>query len=190
MPEEVTIPKSGNGEPTLASIMTRDVVVVNAATALPEAMQMFADEQITGAPVVQGGAVVGVVSTTDFLAFRVETEEAEISTFEDEEAGYPEEENPFFLDAWGDTGPDLIEPSAVDAPELDRFGSHTVSDIMSPRVYSLPSTAPVREAAKRLLELQIHRILVIDDEELVGLVTTTDIVRAVAEGVVQGSGTA
>ncbi len=189
MSERATIPESVNGEPTLASIMTRDVVVIDAATALRDAMQMFADEQITGAPVVQGGAVVGVVSTTDFLAFRVETDDG-VSTFEDEEAGYPEEENPFFLDAWGDTGPDLIEPSAVDAPELDRFGSHTVSDIMSPRVYSLPSTAPVREAAQRLLELQIHRILVIDDEELVGLVTTTDIVRAVAEGIVQGSGTA
>jgi len=176
-------------EPTLESIMTREVVVVDAATALREAMAMFADEQISGAPVVQGGAVVGVISTTDFLAFSAEADDAGDPAFDDEDVGYPEEENPFFLDAWDDTGPGAVAPSELDGLEWDRHAEQTVADIMSPRVYSLPSSAPIREAAKRLLELQIHRILVIDDEELVGLVTTTDIVRAVAEGVTLRSST-
>ncbi len=47
---------------------------------------------------------------------------------------------------------------------------------------AMPSTAPVKEAAKQMVKHSIHRVLVIDDGALAGIVTTSDIVRAVAQG--------
>ena len=52
---------------------------------------------------------------------------------------------------------------------------------MTRSVCALASTTPVREAAECMLRAGVHRVLVMDDEELIGVVTTTDIVKAVAQ---------
>jgi CBS domain-containing protein len=57
---------------------------------------------------------------------------------------------------------------------------------MTREVISQPSETSVREAARYLLDVGIHRVLVIDNGQLQGIVTTTDIVRAVADGLFQG----
>jgi CBS domain-containing protein len=57
----------------------------------------------------------------------------------------------------------------------------TVSEVMSGRVYELPSRAPVRRAASMMREKQIHRVLVIDDGRLVGVVSALDVARAVSD---------
>lgn len=49
-------------------IMSADVVSVSPDTTLRDAMSLFAARHISGAPVVDGGRVVGVVSTRDLLA--------------------------------------------------------------------------------------------------------------------------
>jgi CBS domain-containing protein len=58
----------------------------------------------------------------------------------------------------------------------------TVGSVMTTAVVSLPPGAAVQEAARLMLPAGVHRLLVVDDEgELVGLVSSSDIVRAVAE---------
>jgi CBS domain-containing protein len=66
--------------------------------------------------------------------------------------------------------------------EWDILDENTVSDVMTREVLSSPSRTSVREAAAVMLESDVHRLLIIDDGELRGIVTTTDIVRAVARG--------
>ncbi|MGD2152686.1 MAG: CBS domain-containing protein, partial [Gemmatimonadales bacterium] len=70
--------------------------------------------------------------------------------------------------------------------DLDMLDQHTVADVMTREVLSQPSSTPVKKAARHMLGLGISRILVIDNGELQGIVTTTDIVRAVAEGRLKG----
>jgi CBS domain-containing protein len=66
--------------------------------------------------------------------------------------------------------------------DLDLLNQYTVADVMTRDVLSQPSGTTLKKAAQYMLDRGIHRILVIDDGELQGIVTVTDIVRAVAEG--------
>ena len=51
-------------------------------------------------------------------------------------------------------------------------------DVMTTRVVSISENATVAEAAKKLLESNIHRLLVVDaDNAPLGILSTTDIVR-------------
>ncbi len=51
-------------------------------------------------------------------------------------------------------------------------------DVMTENVISISENVPVEEAAKKLLESHIHRLLVVDEEgEQLGILSTTDIVR-------------
>jgi predicted transcriptional regulator len=51
-------------------------------------------------------------------------------------------------------------------------------DVMTPEAISVSENATVREAAKRLLQSNIHRLLVVDDHDKpLGILSTTDIIR-------------
>ena len=58
----------------------------------------------------------------------------------------------------------------------------TVRDVMTPRPFTIAADEDVREAACQMLYGDVHRLFVAEDEKLVGIITTTDIVRAVATG--------
>jgi CBS domain-containing protein len=89
----------------LQDIMTRDVTVVASDMTLRRALELFAQRHITGAPVLEGNKVVGVVSATDLLTFVAtvseETEEAESTTNS--------------TDAWDE----LSEEDASGLPDVD-----------------------------------------------------------------------
>ena len=51
-------------------------------------------------------------------------------------------------------------------------------DVMTPEWISVSENATVKDAAKKLLESSIHRLLVVDDDEKpLGILSTTDIIR-------------
>ena len=62
------------------------------------------------------------------------------------------------------------------------FESTPVRDIMTPRPYTITPDEDVREAACQMLYADVHRLFVAEGDRIVGIVTTTDIVRAVATG--------
>lgn len=53
----------------------------------------------------------------------------------------------------------------------------TVAKVMSPRVVSLPKTATIAEAAGILGRGEVRSVLILDGEELAGIITTADIIR-------------
>jgi len=57
-----------------------------------------------------------------------------------------------------------------------------VLDIMTPRPYTVAPDEDVREAARQMLYADVHRLFVAQGDRLVGVISTTDIVRAVATG--------
>lgn len=61
------------------------------------------------------------------------------------------------------------------------FESSNVSDLMTTRVRTIESSATIAEAAQQMLYLEVHRLFVVEEGKLVGVVSQTDIVRAVAE---------
>ncbi|MDH3293472.1 MAG: CBS domain-containing protein [Acidimicrobiia bacterium] len=53
----------------------------------------------------------------------------------------------------------------------------SIDDAMSTDLRTLPPTATVAEAAAALADGKAHSVLIVDRGELVGIVTTTDLVR-------------
>lgn len=63
-----------------------------------------------------------------------------------------------------------------------------IANVMSPKIHSIKSTARIAEAAQLMGEFDIGALPVVDDGELVGIVTDRDLaVRGLAEGLHSGS---
>lgn len=72
-----------------------------------------------------------------------------------------------------------VEDPASRAALYDRT---PVRDLMTPRPVTIGPAATVKEASQMLLYADVHRLFVVDGDRLVGVISTTDIVRAVANG--------
>ena len=80
---------------------------------------------------------------------------------------------------------DLIDAQAEtrSAEERQILLEHTpVRDIMTPRPLMIESTAEVQEAARHMLYAEVRRLFVEENGVLVGVISQTDIVRAVETG--------
>lgn len=55
-------------------------------------------------------------------------------------------------------------------------------DIMTLNVVTIEPDASAREAARLMLYAEVHRLYVVEHGRLVGVISTTDLVRAVATG--------
>jgi len=75
------------------------------------------------------------------------------------------------------------EADAEDATAREALFEDTmVRDIMTLHPLTVSCDAEVREAAQQMLYADIHRLFVVDGERVVGVISTTDIMRAVATG--------
>jgi len=178
----------------LKDIMSRDVLTFDENLSVRDAMQSLVSHHMSGAPVVSGDHVVGVISTTDLLEFAAglpgapidRPEERDTASDGDVSDGLDEDENlsSFFLDSWDDRGADSVTRiAAVNGSEYDMLEQYTVSESMTRApICSLPSHAPVTEAAEYMGRAAVHRILVVDNGRIVGIVTASDVARAAAEG--------
>lgn len=70
-----------------------------------------------------------------------------------------------------------------DGEGLDAVLDHTykLSDVMSRNLTTIPTNGTVREAAHTLSEGNFHALPVVDGEKLVGIVTTTDLMKYLAD---------
>jgi CBS domain-containing protein len=180
---------------TVRDIMSPDVLTLGPDVTVRDAIELLAGQHITGAPVVAGRRVVGVISANDVLAFEAATpgvptaQSEQIEEEEEEEGpaaeGWEQEAEPpgnYYNELWADAGADVAERFAERAgPEWDVLAEHTVAEAMSRGVRSVHPDLSVSDAAAHMLDQRIHRAVVLEDGELVGIVTATDIMRAVAE---------
>ena len=175
----------------LSNIMTKNVVTATPEMTLREAAELFAAHHISGAPVVSGKTVVGVVSAADILAFTASARagNAEGNT-RSAAAGWgapttDDEASPsasYFTQLWSDASDAVSDRlENPDGAEPDLLDEHTVDEIMSRPLVMLSPDDDVLRAATIMEEKSIHRVIVVADGELVGIVSTLDIVRAVAE---------
>jgi CBS domain-containing protein len=179
---------------SLRDLMTPEVLTLDPDMTLREAVERLVSEGISGAPVVVGGRLVGVVSSTDILEF--ESTNPGVPSFRSEQQDLgewgpaaPWEEDvsdppaAWFREMWGDSGADVAERMAdPETPEWDFLAEHVVGEVMTRKVVALGPDAPLAEAAGVMVASGIHRLLVTEDDVLVGIVSAMDFVRAVAEG--------
>jgi CBS domain-containing protein len=73
------------------------------------------------------------------------------------------------------------EADCATPDERERLFSETaVRELMTPRPVVIAPDAAIREAAQQMLYLDIHRLFVEDAGRLVGVISQSDVVRAVA----------
>lgn len=182
---------------TLRKIMTDQVVSVPPEMSLRDAVELLRGNGISGVPVVAGEDVVGVLSVTDLLEFSAGRTAPDIAPGEsaapegdfwegvEEWAPVEEEQDPasYFRDLWPDSEESVAERwDHASAGSWDRLSEHAVAEIMTRKLCSLPPDTTVREAARYMVDRDIHRVLVMEGDRLLGIVSTTDVVRAVADG--------
>ena len=135
--------------------MQTQLLTVRPETPLLDIHRMFAEEEIHGAPVVdEDGHVRGVVSTLDLVrALRDECESPETATA-------------FFRDDRGYTG------VAWSAELQARLGEICAADVMTRELVTVTPDTPVADVARTMREQHIHRVLVVEDHALVGVITS------------------
>jgi CBS domain-containing protein len=113
--------------------MSTEVIALEACAPVEEALRVLVRNDIGGAPVVDGGRVVGVLSKSD-----------------------------------------LVDPRREAAHQIN------VREVMTPLVHYLEPDDRATRAIDVMLRERIHRVIVIDGGgQLAGLVTQTDILRAI-----------
>lgn len=139
----------------IKDVMTREVVTVDPSTPLKEAARMLGAKGISGLVVVDGDAVVGVLSEADILV---------------KEGG--ERVTHTGILGW------LFETGAS---ELEaKLAAHTVGEAMTSPALTIGPDRPVHEAAARMIEDGVNRLPVVEDGKLLGIVSRADLVRAFA----------
>lgn len=143
---------------TAKDVMHKRVVTIAPETSLREAMQMFLEENITGAPVVDDDEkLLGVVSQTDLVRYQ-------------RRAG-PEAAPPgYFRESDGEL---LVGRLQTELPRTAQ-----VQDIMTPAAFTTDESTPIREIARFMLRRRVHRVIVTRQGKLAGIVTSMDLLRA------------
>jgi CBS domain-containing protein len=174
-------------------VMTRDVVTLSPAATLREAAETLAAHHVSGAPVVDGGKPVGVLSLTDILDLLASTPPtpAERTDALDWKAmvedppgwlGEAEAQGTYFSELWPDAGPDTYERIVTSqAREWDQLSAHVVAEGMSRALRWVGPEVDVVVAADTMQRARVHRLLVLEHGRLVGVISTMDVTRAVAE---------
>ncbi len=182
----------------LRDIMTTELVTLDPNLTIREAMEAFASKRISGAPVVAGDEVIGVVSATDLLQLAAALpgvpSEREVGPdllddIRDDGASVEadaDDDGPtgmYFTDLWDDAGATVVERMASTTAEWNSLEEHAVSEAMTPApVHALTPETFVTIAADYMRRAKIHRVLVMTGRRLLGVVTTSDITNAVADG--------
>ena len=174
-------------------IMQTDVITVSTDTTARYLARLLADEEISGVPVLDSsGALAGVVSSTDLVRLAADDSGVHLRPTgtgvgvdpirdadgdEDDSDGESDpygfflpEDSPFsgqrFLEQW---------------PDGD-FDTVTVAEIMTPISFAVQPDTPLPELCQFLVRGRIHRAVVKNKGELLGIVTSADVLRAVADG--------
>ena len=173
-------------------IMTTEIVSATPDMTLREATELLVEHGISGVPVVRNGRVAGIVSASDLLLFasvtspaglREEAEEGSGGTADVDWEGDFEATAAYYTRAGAAADADVRTGAEARGPApRDPLEEHTVAEVMTRAVISLPPSALVRHAAEYMRSAGVHRLLVVDHGELVGIVSTMDIARAVSEG--------
>lgn len=183
---------------TVRDVMTEDLVTVTPTTTLREAAEAMSEEHVSGLPVVEDGEAVGVVTATDILTFAADAPGVEIDRrrssgldrFPDGrqwEEGAEPPEDAYFTERWEDEAVSFGEMLPdTDRPEWNVLEEHQAAEVMTRSLHTISADDGIRDAARAMLEARVHRLLVVDGDRLLGVVSTTDVMEAVAERGVGG----
>jgi CBS domain-containing protein len=144
-------------------IMTPDPITVSPDTGVVEAAKLMTENNVGALPVVSEGRLVGLVTVGDLIMRDVKIEYPTYIQLLDGFIMYPPAHARF-------------------EHELKKAVAATVADVMSANPVTASADTGIEDVATMLSERDVSRLPVLDGEELVGIVSKHDIVRAIAGG--------
>jgi CBS domain-containing protein len=147
-------------------VLSKDVVTVSADDTLQTALELMAENRVTALPVVDGhGHCVGILSASDIVTITREINEAMHDMGRSDEASYQ----------W-------LRENLADHDMARRL----VSEFMSDNLATVSADCKLVDAAAGMLKHRVHRLPVVDSKgDLVGILSTMDILKAFVEGAPQ-----
>jgi CBS domain-containing protein len=155
---------------TASDIMQTSILSLAPTTPLAAVQRMFFEEEIHGAPVVDDvGTVLGVVTSMDLARGSAEQHDDPRS-------------RPTVVDYLAE----MLEFSISDSPDVagggdGSFGDLVAADIMTENPVCVDVKTPVPQIAQALTQNRIHRVLVVDGDQLCGIVSSSDLVALLAK---------
>ena len=142
-------------------LMSDTVLLIPRAMSLQGAAHLLSQAGVSGAPVVDdAGRCVGVLSTTDFLHLA-------------EQKKFP-------------PCPELRDVYSWQIVEEEGPPPDTVETAMNRDPVTVTKSVLIGEIARMMIDAHIHRVIVVDaDDRPVGVVSSTDILAAVAQAAAQ-----
>ena len=139
-------------------VMVRDVVTVRSDTDVADAVELLSQHDVSALPVVdEAGNLVGILSEAD-LIHRVE-----IGT---------EKHRPWWLEA--------VTGGSTLAEEFAKSHGKKVREIMTSGAISVSEETPLAEIAALFERKRIKRVPVVKDGKLVGIVSRSNLIQALA----------
>ena len=141
-----------------SDVMVREVITTHPQASVSEVAKLLVDYDLSAVPVVDDEErVVGVISEADLLRR--------------EELG-SEKIRPWWLEA--------ITPAAALAKEFAQSHGKRVEEVMSSQVISATEDASLSEIASLLEKHRIKRVPILKNRKLVGVVSRSNLVQALA----------
>lgn len=139
-------------------IMTREVVTLRPGMSVTDAAKVLSGQEIGGAPVVDSGEkLVGIISESDLIV-------------QDIRLHFPTYIH--FLDSYI-----YLESLAKFEETLKKAVGATVGDVMTADVFTVTGDSTVEDIATLMIEKDIDRVPVVDDSQVVGIITKGNIVK-------------
>jgi len=140
------------------SMMSRQVITIGVDAAIIDAIKTMLKHGVSGLPVVdQAGKLVGILSKSDFLRraeIRTERKRGRLLTFL--------------------AGPDKV------AFDFKREHGRKVGEIMTTEPVTITEDTPVDEIARIMESRSVRRLPVLNGDKIVGIVTDSDFLPAIA----------
>ncbi len=147
----------------VAALMSTNIVSVLPSTTLVDAVRVMIASHVSGLPVVEtDGTLVGMITEGDLLR-RTELD--------------CEGKQPSWLKAF-------LMPSAVAADYVATHGRR-VSEVMTAHPISVTAATELAEASRIMLHKHVKRLPVLENGQLVGIISRADILRALARKLVE-----
>jgi CBS domain-containing protein len=146
-------------------LMSPNILTVSDDVTTDELARYLIEHEISGAPVVDGqGRLVGVVSMTDISRNLSDPDDFASARW----AGVARDESSDVT--LEDLGQRYVEERAA-----------TVRDVMTPAIHQVPVTASIADVARLMVDQHIHRVVVTEKNEPVGIITSMDLLRMLAD---------
>ncbi|MGB5816130.1 MAG: CBS domain-containing protein [Thermoanaerobaculia bacterium] len=148
-------------------IMNPEVIKVREEMPVRELASLFTSQAISGAPVENSlGVLVGVVSVTDIVRATSEGGQEVVRTNEPN----------FYVRGWEEE----VSLDELGELHLEEEGL-LVKDIMTPSVFAVEHDAPIHHVAASMMESHLHRLLVVENDVVVGIISTSDMLQLLQE---------